>query len=105
MSFDGFTSGENERLDWLVPHATTPEGHAAFRRLRERIDTVLVGRVNYEGYFAYWPKVKNDPKASPDDKALSVWLDEIPKVVFSCWSTSRRLTGDYRARRRQRRNR
>ena len=83
MSFDGFTSGENEQLDWLVPHATTPEGHEIFSRLRERADTILVGRVNYEGFAGYWPSVKDDPKASPNDRAISRWLDDVPKVVFS----------------------
>jgi dihydrofolate reductase len=83
MSFDGFTSGEDEKLDWLVPHATTSEGHEIFSRLRERADTILVGRVNYEGYASYWPSVKDDPKASPNDKAISRWLDDVPKVVFS----------------------
>jgi len=83
MSVDGFTSGVNERLDWLVPHATQPESEAIFRRLRERCDTVLVGRVNYEGFFGYWPKVKDDPKASRMDVEISRWLDEVPKVVFS----------------------
>lgn len=86
VAFDlrnGFTSGPNERLDWLGPHAITPQGHAIFRRLRERSDTVLVGRVNYQHYLEYWPKVKDDPKASPDDVAISRWLDDVPKVVFS----------------------
>lgn len=83
MSFDGYTSAPNERLDWLVPHATMPGPNEYFRRLRERCDTVLVGRVNYEGFLSYWPKVKDDPKASPNDVAISRWLDEVPKVVFS----------------------
>ena len=83
ISLDGFTSGVNEQLDWLVPHATQPESEAIFRRLRERCDTVLVGRVNYEGYFSYWPQVKNDPNASRMDVEISRWLDEVPKVVFS----------------------
>lgn len=83
MSLDGFTSGENERLDWLVPHATQPEAHEVFRRLRERADTILLGRVNYEGFLGYWPQVKNDPKASPADQAISRWLDDTEKVVFS----------------------
>ena len=83
MSFDGFTSGVNERLDWLVPYVTAPEGMTIFRRLRERCDTILLGRVNYEGFFGYWPPVKNDPKASPDDVAISRWMDDVPKVVFS----------------------
>lgn len=95
MSLDGFTSGPNEQLDWLVPHATRPESEPIFRRLRERSDTVLVGRVNYEGYQAYWPRVKDDPKASPADVAISRWLDDTPKVVFSrtlrevTWKNSR----------------
>ena len=83
MSLDGFTSGVNEQLDWLVPHATQPESEAIFRRLRERSDTVLLGRVNYEGFLGYWPTVKDDPKASRTDVDISRWLDDVPKVVFS----------------------
>ena len=83
MSLDGFTSGENEQLDWLVPHATQPEAHEVFQRLRGRADTILLGRVNYEGFLGYWPKVKDDPKASPDDQAISRWLEDTEKVVFS----------------------
>jgi dihydrofolate reductase len=83
MSLDGFTSGANEQLDWLVPHATRPQAEPIFRRLRERCDTVLVGRVNYEGFLGYWPKVKEDPKASRNDIDISRWLDDVPKIVFS----------------------
>ena len=83
MSLDGFTSGENEALDWLVPHATQPEAHEYFERLREGADTILLGRVNYEGFHGYWPPVKDDPKASATDKAISRWLDDTEKVVFS----------------------
>jgi dihydrofolate reductase len=83
ISVDGFTSGPNEQLDWLVPHAIQPEAEAIHRRLRERCDTVLVGRVNYEGFFGYWPKVKDDPNASASDVAISRWLDDVSKVVFS----------------------
>ena len=83
MSLDGFTSAENERLDWLVPHATQPEAHEVFRGLREQADTILLGRVNYEGFLEYWPGVKDDPEASPNDRAISRWLDDTHKVVFS----------------------
>lgn len=83
MSLDGFTSGANEQLDWLVPHATRPQSEPIFRRLRERCDTILLGRVNYEGFFGYWPKVKDDPKASRNDIEISRWLDDMPKIVFS----------------------
>jgi dihydrofolate reductase len=98
-SLDGFTSGVNEQLDWLVPHAAKPQPAAIFRRLRERCDTVLLGRVNYQGFLGYWPKVKDDPKASPGDVDISRWLDEVPKVVFSrtlrevTWKNARLANG------------
>jgi dihydrofolate reductase len=82
MSLDGYTSGPNEQLDWLVPHVT-PQAQDYFRKMRARADTILVGRVNYEGFFGYWPPVKDDPKASRDDVELSRWLDDVNKVVFS----------------------
>lgn len=100
MSLDGFTSAENEQLDWLVPHATQPEAHEVFQRLRERADTILLGRVNYEAFLGYWPRVKNDPKASPNDKAISRWLDDTDKVVFSrtlrevTWTNARLARSD-----------
>jgi len=99
MSFDGFTSGVDEQLDWLVPYVTAPEGHEIFRKLRERSDTILLGRVNYEGFHGYWPGVKDDPKASRVDVDISRWLDEVPKVVFSrtlrevTWKNARLATG------------
>src|SRR3954470_13653766 len=83
MSFDGFTSGVNEQLDWLVPYVTAPEGMAIFRKLREGCDTILLGRVNYEGFHGYWPPVKDDPKASRDEVDISRWMDDVPKVGFS----------------------
>jgi len=56
---------------------------AIFRKLREPCDTILLGRVNYEGFHEYWPAVKDDPKASRDDADISRWMDDVPKVVFS----------------------
>jgi dihydrofolate reductase len=82
MSLDGYTSGPNEQLDWLAPHIT-PQAKAYFKTMRERSDTILVGRVNYEGFLGYWPKVKDDPKAARDEVELSRWLDDVAKVVFS----------------------
>jgi dihydrofolate reductase len=83
MSLDGFTADQGEGLDWLVPHVTTPEAMATFAGLRAHADTVLVGRVNYEGFHGYWPSVQNDPKASESDREISRWLDGVQKVVFS----------------------
>ena len=67
--------------------------------MRDRSDTILVGRVNYEGFLSYWPRVKDDQKASRDDVELSRWLDDVAKVVFSrtlrevTWKNARLATG------------
>ena len=36
------------RSEW--PHATQPEAREVFRQLRERAGTILLGRVNYDGF-------------------------------------------------------
>jgi dihydrofolate reductase len=90
MSFDGFTADANEKLDWLAPHAPSADGHELFTHLRRNADTVLVGRVNYEGFHQYWPKVQQDPAAPAHDVAISRWLDDVQKVVFS--TTLREVT-------------
>jgi hypothetical protein len=82
MSLNGYTSGPDEQLDWLAPHIT-PQAHAYFKKMRERSDTILVGRINYEGFLGYWPKIKDDPKASRDEVEISRLLDDVSKVVFS----------------------
>jgi dihydrofolate reductase len=99
MSFDGFTADADEKLEWLMPHAPSPDGHKIFTDLRRNADTVLVGRVNYGGFYQYWPKVQRDPKAPAHDVAISRWLDDVQKVVFSTtlrevtWKNSRLARG------------
>lgn len=83
MSFDGFTADADEKVEWLAPHATSPEGFRIFKELRRTCDTILVGRVNYEAFSQYWPKVSRDPGASADEADISRWLDDVEKVVFS----------------------
>ena len=53
--------------------------HVDVRQFQEH-DTVLVGRVNYEGFYQYWPKVQRDPSAPAHDVAISRWLDDVQKV-------------------------
>ncbi len=48
-------SGPNEELDWLAPHVT-PQAPAYLKKMRERADTILFGRVNCHGYLGYWPR-------------------------------------------------
>ena len=57
--------------------------------------TVVLGRKNYVGFRAYWPKIADDESADPRDRAFSRWLNSVEKIVFSStlkdatWENSR----------------
>jgi dihydrofolate reductase len=97
ISLDGFTSGPNGELDWAI---VDQEQWKDLFGMYDRLDTVLLGRLNYEGFHGYWPAVANDPSASVTDRAFSRWMDAAPKVVFSHtlkhtdWKNSRLAEGD-----------
>lgn len=47
------------------------------------IDTIILGGRAYLKWAAFWPKRKDDPKASEWHKAFSKFADKCEKVVFS----------------------
>jgi dihydrofolate reductase len=50
--------------------------------------TVLLGRKNYEGSGGYWPGVADQEGADPRDRAVSRWMNEVEKIVFSSTLTN-----------------
>jgi dihydrofolate reductase len=80
LTLDGFYAGPNEEFDWFT---LDPEAWQFSFGLLSQIDSVLLGRKNYEGFASYWPTVATNPEASETDLAFSRWLDAVPKVVFS----------------------
>lgn len=80
MSVDGFTAGPTGELDWVV---IDPESWGDIVTKLHDTDTVLLGRLNYEGFYGYWPHVATYPHSTPIDIEYSRWLDATPKVVFS----------------------
>jgi dihydrofolate reductase len=91
LSLDARTTGPNGPYDmgWVVPHAVTDEARDRLVRMTEAT-TVLLGRVNYEGFGGYWPTVARADDAEPRDRRFAQWLDAVDKVVFS--STLSELT-------------
>lgn len=85
LSLDGRINGPEGEFDmgWVVPHATSPTANAHFERVRAATGTVLLGRKNHDGYLGYWPAIADDPEASEGDRAISRWLTDIDKIVFS----------------------
>jgi dihydrofolate reductase len=74
ISLDGYFAGPKDEIDWFV---FDDESRKWSIDILKRIDTVLYGRVTYEGMAAYWG-------ASTDhDPFITRRLNELPKIVFS----------------------
>ncbi|HEX6730952.1 MAG TPA: dihydrofolate reductase family protein [Pyrinomonadaceae bacterium] len=79
LTLDGLAAGPSGNVDF-VPAAT--EGDKSFgreqKKLLENVDTIVLGRVTYEMFAGYWPKVTKGK-----EKAFADKLNSIPKIVFS----------------------
>lgn len=80
LTLDGFYVGPNEEFDWFT---NDPDLWRDRVEQFSTIDTVLLGRKNYESFLGYWPGVIDSPDASETDIQFSRWLDDVPKIVFS----------------------
>lgn len=96
VTLDGYTEGPNGEFDW--PNVDDEFNEFAISQL-EDIDTLLFGRVTYEGMASYWPT----PAAIEDDPAVAGRMNSIPKIVFSTrldkadWENTTLIKGDVAA--------
>ena len=102
LSLDGRMNGAGGDYDmsWIVPHAITEAARDHMIRVTSPATTILLGRKNYEGFGGFWPAVADDENAAPQDRAVSKWMNETEKVVFSTtlteapWQNSRIVDAD-----------
>ncbi|HET6985191.1 MAG TPA: dihydrofolate reductase family protein [Kribbella sp.] len=102
LSLDGRVNGAGGDFDmsWIVPHAITEASRDHMIRVTSPATTILLGRKNYEGFGGFWPAVADDENAAPQDRAVSKWMNETEKVVFSTtlteapWQNSRVVDAD-----------
>jgi dihydrofolate reductase len=93
VSLDGFFARPDGDLDW---HVVDDEFNAFARKQLDEMDTLLFGRVTYEGMASYWPT----EAALADDPEIAAAMNRLPKVVFSRtlnaleWSNSQLARGD-----------
>jgi dihydrofolate reductase len=75
-TLDGFFEGPNQDISW---HHTDEEfNEFAIDQLNE-IDTLLFGRITYQGMASYWPT----ESAINDDPEVAGLMNSLPKIVFS----------------------
>ena len=100
LTLDGFIAGPNGEMDWGTPTFGAAENWKHVFEMLSTVDTVLMSRVIYELFKAFWPAQATNPSSSDSEKEFSRWLDNTPKVVFSKtltsvdWMHSRLVTGD-----------
>ncbi len=101
VSVDGYFAGPNGEIDWFV---VDPELDKALHEMRQPNavlpDTVLLGRVTYQLFESYWPKVAADPNAPKEARIIADELNQMTKVVFSktlkevSWENTKLVKGD-----------
>jgi dihydrofolate reductase len=93
VTLDGYTEGPNGEFDWL--NVDDEFNEFAISQLNN-IDTLVFGRVTYEGMASYWPT----PAAIEGEPAVAGRMNSIPKIVFSTtldkadWENTRLIKGN-----------
>lgn len=92
MSLDGYYEGPGNNVMVLFDYRQVypmDESFDAYNAERLRAaDTLLLGRVSYEGFKGFWPSVADDPNATPIQREISRLNNAIDKVVISDSLTS-----------------
>ena len=87
MSLDGYYEGLGKNVMALFDYRSdypTDESFDAYNAERLRAaDTLLLGRVSYDGFKGFWPSVADDPAATPLQREISRLDNAIEKVVIS----------------------
>jgi dihydrofolate reductase len=87
MSLDGYYEGPGKNVMALFDYRwdyPTDESFDAYNAERLRAaDTLLLGRVSYDGFKSFWPSVADDPNATPIQREISRLNNAIDKVVIS----------------------
>jgi len=87
MSLDGYYEGPGKNVMALFDYRwdyPTDESFDAYNAERLRAaDSLLLGRVSYEGFKGFWPSVADDPNATPIQQEISRLNNAVDKVVIS----------------------
>jgi dihydrofolate reductase len=84
MSLDGYYEGPGKNVMVLFDYrwdCPTDESFDAYNAERlHAADTLLLGRVSYDGFKSFWPSVADDPDATPLQREISHLNNAIEKA-------------------------
>ncbi|MGV9312769.1 dihydrofolate reductase family protein [Streptomyces sp. NPDC003691] len=85
LTLDGRYNGPGGAHDFeaFAPYVTSETARDHLTRIWQDATTAVLGRINAEGFLAYWPGVAEDENADPRDRGYAKWLVGTEKVVFS----------------------
>ena len=97
MSLDGYVAGTHGELDWATMTDTNMDTEL-IGELLTTTDTMILGRVLYQGFQDAWPAVAQNPESPKDLVDFANWIENTPKYVYSKsliesnWKNSRFIT-------------
>jgi dihydrofolate reductase len=80
MSLDGYVEGPNGEMDWFTINDEIIRSAAGFLG---GIDTLIFGRVAYEGMVHYWPSLPSKGSKVKSEVEFAYLMNKLPKIVFS----------------------
>jgi dihydrofolate reductase len=82
VSLDGFVCGPKGEQDWMTMN-DDEMGRFLANDFQKTADTILTGRILYEGFASYWPKAAQGPAMPAELVSFAKWMEDTHKVVFS----------------------
>jgi dihydrofolate reductase len=83
LTLDGYLSGPNGELDWMLGRPDTAMNQAFTDAMRDRVDTILTGRNFHHGIDANFTAQATDPASPPALAEFATWMIKTTRVVFS----------------------
>ena len=99
LSLDGFVSGPNGEMDWMEWN-WDDEIKNYVTELTDSADTLLMGKVLYQGMSTHWPAIAAKADSEKGDIEFADKMNNTPKIVFSKslgkadWSHTALLDGE-----------
>jgi dihydrofolate reductase len=96
ISVDGYYEAPGHNIDW---HTVDADFNVFAIEQIQSVDTLIFGRMTYEGMAAYWPT----PEAMQNDPEVTGYMNATQKIVISNsletagWANTRLIKGDVAA--------